>query len=279
MQQLIRAYDNKNKPILPGGSGILPKVYFNLLKLKDGETVSQQVPGFETVYVVQAGCCDITVDGETFSSIGRRATLWEGMADSVYAPVGAAVTVKAIGPVEIAVAGGAFDKKTKPFRVRPDEVEIVKVGSLEHHCARRICHVLGQNAADRAGNLLVSELFCEAGNWSGFPPHTHGTQRGPSESKHDEVYHYRFNPGNGFGAQYCFDEEAKDIAVHMTRDGDTFAFSDGFHPTVTSPGHQEYVFTILVGHNQRSLVQRFHGEWAYLAKTIPGVQDMVDKFK
>lgn len=278
MQELIRAYDNKNKPILPGGSGILPKVYFNLLKLDAGETFTTQVPGMETVYVIQSGCCDVTVDGEVFSSVGRRASIWEGMADSVYAGAGAKVSVKAIGKVEIAVAGGACDKTYAPFRVRPEEVDIVKVGSLEFHCERRICHVLGQNANGRAGNMLVSELFCEPGCWSGYPPHTHGTGRGATETKHDEVYHYRFNPGNGFGAQYCFDEQEKGI-VHMTRDGDTFAFSDGFHPTVTSPGHKEYVFTILVGHDQRSLVQRFHGNWAYLAKTIPGVQDMVDKFK
>ncbi len=278
MQELIRAYDNKNQPLLPGGSGILPKVYFNLLKLAQGESSALHLPEFETVLVVQSGKCDITVDGTVFSSVGGRASIWDGMADSVYAPAGAAVTIKAIEPMEMAIAGGACDTKYAPFRITPDEVDIVRVGSSEAHCYREICHVLGHNGAGRAGNLLVSELYCEAGCWSGYPPHAHGVDRGGDETQHDEVYHYRFNPDNGFGAQYCFDEEQQGV-VHMTRNGDTFAFSNGFHPTVASPGHREYVFTILVGHSQRSLVQRFHGEWSYLAKTIPGVQDMVDKFK
>ena len=41
----------------------------------------------------------------------------------------------------------------------------------------------------------------------------------------------------------------------MTREGDTFCFDSGYHPTATSPGHAEYIFTILVGKTQRSLVQ------------------------
>ncbi len=65
----------------------------------------------------------------------------------------------------------------------------------------------------------------------------------------------------------------------MTRNGDTFAFSDGFHPTVTSPGHEEYIFTILVGLHQRSLVQNFKEEYRPLMSMFPGVQNMVDKFK
>ena len=65
----------------------------------------------------------------------------------------------------------------------------------------------------------------------------------------------------------------------MTRDGDTVIIDRGYHPTVTSPGHAEYIFTILVGKTTRSLVQNFKEEYRYLTKIIPGVKDMVDNFK
>ena len=65
----------------------------------------------------------------------------------------------------------------------------------------------------------------------------------------------------------------------MTRNGDTFAFRKGFHPTVTSPGHRSYIFTVLVGIHQRSLIQNFDRQHRYLMDKIPGISDMVSKFK
>ena len=65
----------------------------------------------------------------------------------------------------------------------------------------------------------------------------------------------------------------------MTQDGDTFLLDRGYHPTVTSPGHEEYSFTILVGKSQRGLVQNFKEDYHYLMAGIPGIQDMVDEFK
>ena len=65
----------------------------------------------------------------------------------------------------------------------------------------------------------------------------------------------------------------------MTRTGDTFLLDRGYHPTVTSPGHDGYIFTIIVGRHRRSLIQHFSDEHNYLIDQIPGLQDMVDKFK
>jgi len=48
---------------------------------------------------------------------------------------------------------------------------------------------------------------------------------------------------------------------------------------VTTPGHEEYIFTILVGKHQRLLVWYFKEEHRHLMGQIPGIQDMVDKFK
>jgi hypothetical protein len=154
-----------------------------------------------------------------------------------------------------------------PFRVTPEEVDMVDVGSNETKSRRRIFHILGQNGAGRAGNLLVSELYADEGGWSGYPPHKHDTDQ-PGETAHDELYHWRFNPLTGFGAQLWYGPEDK--AAYMTRDGDTFAFSSGYHPTVTSPCHESYTFTILVGRTKRSLIQNFDSTYRYLIDRIHG---------
>lgn len=154
---------------------------------------------------------------------------------------------------------------------------MVEVGSIDTNSRRCIYHILGQNAEGRAGNLLVSELYADKGCWSGYPPHKHDEERGDEESAFEEINHYRFIPKTGFGAQIAFQPDGSSRAF-MTRTGDTFLLDRGYHPTVTSPGHRGYIFTIIVGKNRRSLIQHFSDDHNYLMEEIPGLQDMVDKF-
>jgi 5-deoxy-glucuronate isomerase len=48
---------------------------------------------------------------------------------------------------------------------------------------------------------------------------------------------------------------------------------------VAAPGYEMYYFTILGGLSQRSLVQFFQPTHAYQVESIPGIKDMVAKFK
>jgi len=279
MPDLVRRYDNKNQPIVMPKKGLLASTYFNLVHLKKGQEYQAQVAGIETLYAVLSGNVDLEVNGTAFRGVGQRKDIWSGNADSVYAPAGAAVQVRAnTDGTELAVAGGVCDKTYAPFRVLPAEVEMVDVGSVETRSHRRIFHLLGQNGVGRAGNLLISELYCDHGCWSGYPPHKHDEDQGKTETAHEELYHYRFRPETGFGAQLCFQPDGSSQCF-MTRNGDTFLLDRGFHPTVTSPGHEEYIFTILVGKSQRGLVQHFKEDYHYLMAGIPGIQDMVNKFK
>ena len=68
-QTLIRAFDNKNRPILAGNKPV-ERIYFNLVRLAVGETYRYCLPGFESIVVPMAGTCDLTVDGASFSEIG-----------------------------------------------------------------------------------------------------------------------------------------------------------------------------------------------------------------
>jgi 5-deoxy-glucuronate isomerase len=279
MPDLIHQYDNKNQPIITPKTGILSSTYFNLVRLKKGEEHEAMIEGFETLHAVLSGNAEIEVNGTPFQDVGRRKDIWSGKADSVYAGAGAVVRLHANQDgTEVAVAGGACDKTFSPFRVLPEEVEVVDVGSSETHSHRRIFHLLGQNGLGRTGKLLVSELYADSGCWSGYPPHKHDEDSGTIETAHEEVYHFRFRPETGFGAQLAFQPDGFSQCF-MTRHGDTFLLDRGYHPTVTSPGHDEYIFTILVGRTQRGLVQNFKEEHRHLMRGIPGIRAMVNKFK
>lgn len=286
MPRFIRAYDNHNEPIIDANDDFLPRTYFNIVRLKKGETHYTCVEGYETCWVLTHGRCNIDVDGKVFENVGNRDSIWANQrSDSVYAPAGAKINVTCVSDdVVIFVAGGRCEEYHEPYRIKPEDVKPVEVGSVETHSRRVINHILGAKDEGRTGNLLVSELYADPGCWAGYPPHKHGNDIPRAdgtwkETGFEEVYHFHYNPENGFGAQFDYvkGDETSPRVWHM-RSGDTFLISKGYHPGVTSPGHAAYIFTILVGHTQHSLVQNFDPEYAYLGKQLPGVQDMVELF-
>lgn len=53
----------------------------------------------------------------------------------------------------------------------------------------------------------------------------------------------------------------------------------GYHPCCVLPGYEMYCFTILGGRSRRSLKQSFQPTLAAQLHTIPGILNMVAKFK
>jgi 5-deoxy-glucuronate isomerase len=279
MPEFIAYSEDRTRPIVDTSSPTLALVYFDLFKLSAGGVEKRVLPHHESLYVVLSGQVDIEVDGVRFEAVGQRADVWSGNADSVYVPVGAEVFVTAHSETaEIAIAGGVCYERYESFRITPDQVDAVEVGSLDTHSQRRIVHLLGQRQNGRCGHLLVSELYASDGCWSGYPPHKHDTESGEVETNHEELYHYRFSPETGFGVQIVYDGDGPP-KTFMTGTGATVLVDRGYHPTVTSPGHRSYIFTVLVGKHRRGLIQRFDPTHAHLTAAIPGIDAMRDKFK
>lgn len=277
----IAPYDNQNKAIINVDDAKTPLVYFNILKLKAGERFTSQIAGYETCLCPATGSIAVTVGEWSADQVGGRGMdVWDGEPNAVYVPVGAAAEITAETDTEVFVAGAKFDEVYAPFVVRAEDIDPVQYGSDDTKTHRKIKHLLGQNPPGKVGRLLVSELYTVgAGGWSGFPPHKHDTDRLPDETRHDEVYNFRFRPGHGFGMQLLqgVDGEVGE-AFHLV-DGSTFQIDKGYHPCVAAPGYEMYYFTILAGNSQRSLVQFFQPTHAYQVETIPGIKDMVAKFK
>ena len=178
------------------------------------------------------------------------------------------------------VSGAKHNQTHEAFVIRQDDIDKVQYGSDDTKTHRKIKHILGKEPAGKVGKLLVSELFTVgAGGWSGFPPHKHEVDLLPEESRHNEVYNFRFNPPNGFGAQFLTPNGEDFGPVYHIRDSSTFVFDKGYHPCVAAPGFEMYYFTILAGETQRPLHMNYQKEYAYQLETIPGMQDMLNKFK
>ncbi|MEM9205166.1 MAG: 5-deoxy-glucuronate isomerase [Pseudomonadota bacterium] len=278
----IPPFNNENKPIVDVDDATVPLNYFNIVKLTKGESYAYAVPGYETCIVPATGTVNVSVGGLEAKDLGGRGEdVWDGEPEGVYVPTGLDATITCQSDAaEVFVAGAKFDDVLEPFAVRADELDVVQYGSDDTKTHRKIKHILGQKQHGRVGRLLVSELYTVgAGGWSGFPSHKHDTDRLPDETRHDETYNFRFRPKHGSGVQMLQREDNEPGDAYHIVDGSTICLDRGYHPCAVLPGYEMYYFTILGGLSQRSLVQYFQPTHADQLHTIPGIMDMVAKFK
>ena len=241
----IPPHDNHNAPIIDCNDARVPLNYFNIVKLTRGQAFEYQVPGYETCIVPATGTVDVDVGGMAFAALGNRgADVWDGEPEGVYVPSGAVTRIVCISAAaEVFVAGARFDGDHVPFDVRATDIDVVQYGSDDTKTHRKIKHILG------------------------------------AKTRHDETYNFRFRPAHGFGLQLVQRQDgAVGDAYHIV-DGSTVVLDRGYHPCVAAPGYEMYYFTILGGETQRSLVQYFQPSHAYQIETIPGIKDMIAKFK
>ena len=274
--------DNQNKALFNVNNSTVPLVYFNIIKLKKGESYQYKLSNHETSVVPATGIVELTVDGKKLGVIGKRNTdVWDGEPEGSYVPIDADCIITCLSEsTECFIAGGIYEKKLEPFLVLQNELDVVQYGSDDTKTHRKIKHILGAKQHEQVGRLLVNELYTVgAGGWSGFPPHKHDTDDVPNETRHDEVYNYRFRPGHGFGVQVMQYEDDKEGMGYQLFDGSTIGINKGYHPCVVAPGYEMYYFTILVCLSQRSLIQYFQKTHAYQIETIPGIKDMIAKYK
>ena len=81
------------------------------------------------------------------------------------------------------------------------------------------------------------------------------------------------------GMQLVQREDGKVGDAYHIIDGSTILLDKGYHPCVVAPGYEMYYFTILGGLSQRGLKQHFQPTHAGQLHTIPGILDMVAKFR
>ena len=278
----IAPHDNSNKPIVDTDNELVPLNYFNIIKLKKGEVFNYSLSGYETCIVPATGTISIDIEGKSFDQLGNRGVdVWDGEPEGAYVPVGAKVRIVCQSDkTETFIAGAKYDKVLEPFDVRKTEIDLVQYGSDETKTHRKIKHILGANQHGKVGRLLVSELYTVGqGGWSGFPSHKHDTDQLPNETRHDETYNFRFRPNYGSGLQMLQREDNEPGDAYHIMNGSTMLIDKGYHPCAVLPGYEMYYFTILGGLSQRSLKQYFQPTHEEQLNTIPGIMDMVAKFK
>jgi len=219
-------------------------IHFAAHRIKAGERLVGRTEGLETALIILGGRCSVQAGAAAFANVGERPDVWAKRPPFVVLlSPGIAYEVTAQTDLHLAVAGAPTDEVLSPRLITPAEIVAEERG--EGQTYRYIQHLLPPSAA--AARLILVEVYTPGGNWSSFPPHKHDTEEPPRESYLEETYYYQIQPPTGYAMQRVYtDDRALDETL-APGDGDLVLVPRGYHPVVSTPGHDCYYLNVMAG--------------------------------
>jgi len=210
--------------------------------LDAGGTATLQVPGEESVVVIQRGAATLRCGESTWKA--SRKDVFRDRASAVYLPPGHALAIAATAAFEAVVFSVPAPDGGTPAFVGPDDVQVLARGRANY--SREVHNIFVDDPHVR--RLMVGETFNPPGNWSSFPPHKHDGRDG--EPTLEEVYYFRIDPPQGFGQQMLYTNDGECV-THAVRDGDTVLLPYGYHPVSSPPGYRLYYLWGMAGEHRK----------------------------
>lgn len=218
---------------------------FHIVELSAGAERTLVLDGVEAAVVPLEGGCQLSVDGlDTDIRLAGRPSVFDGVPDVAYIPVGERLSMRSIEGGRIAVATAIAEEARAPQVIRSDEIDISIRGAGS--ASRRITGLL---SADVAGpqRLIVVEVHTPAGNWSSYPPHKHDEWT-ESEVPLEEIYYFEIDGADGFGFHRTYTSDGQIDETVTVRNGDVFLIPRGYHgPCVAAPGYDMYYLNVMAG--------------------------------
>jgi len=192
-----------------------------MLVLDPGETFAFAEAEKETALLLFCGAALWRADDEEWRVSRRNEFLDE--ASCLHVCAGTKVSVRAERRCEIYVQKVKNDAKFAPKCYLPDEIQIQRAGvtELQGTMRRNIKTIFDFDNAPYS-NMVLGEVVNFPGKWSSYPPHHH---------PQPEVYFYRFDKPQGFGAGFANGE------VYQTTQNGLSVIQSGFHSQVAAPGY------------------------------------------
>jgi 5-deoxy-glucuronate isomerase len=245
---------------------------FNFLKLAAGEEHAGNSGNREILAVLLGGKATFTINGSTFEKVGGRPSVFAGKPHSVYIPAGSDFSIKAEGPVEIALPSAPSTEDIGPYVIEPSQVANGVWGAANF---KRYFHQILTLVAQPelpARRLIVGETFTPSGNWSTYPPHKHQVDDLPHQAYHEEMYYFKVSPADGFGICHYYNEDGEDENFTI-RDNSIHMMPKGFHTVVSAPGYTTYYLWFLAG-NQRVQATADDPNLGWVGKTVPMLKEL-----
>lgn len=179
----------------------------------------------ETAVMLVEGAVDFIRDGKILR--GERKSPFDKSPYAVHVCHGDGFTVRAAAPSEVIIQSTDNDRTFPAEFYTPDNVLYQEFGKDQWNGAGyRVVSTLFDNDNAPLSNMVLGEVYNQPGCWSSYPPHSH---------PQPEVYYYRFDRPQGFGACFNGDEVYKstDRSFSTIRNGQC-------HQQVVGPGYTMY---------------------------------------
>ncbi len=220
-------FDKNGEKTLTGAAGdfAFTMMDIKVYRLEKGKSISFCSPDQETALLLVQGNVTYRWQGKEVSA--KRGDFIKEGAFCLHVCKGVSASVTAQEKSELLVQstanGGLFESKF--YTPETTIEETFSKNQFEGKAQRSVRTFFDYHTAPYS-NMVMGEIIVPQGGWSSYPPHQH---------PQPEVYYYRFEKPQGFGA--CFiGEEAK-----MIRDGSFCAIPGGLtHPQVNAPGYPMY---------------------------------------
>ena len=196
-----------------------------IYQMKAGESLTFLLTDQELAVLLVLG--DVTFLWEDQQRTGHRESFIQEGPHCLHVPKGTQVTVRANADSEVLVQSTANDRIFQPVFYRPEDCrdDIFGLDVFDNKMKRTVRTVFDYKNAPYS-NMVNGEVINHQGGWSSYTPHHH---------PQPEVYYYRYERSEGFGACFLGDD------VYKIKDGSCACIPGGVtHPQVTAPAFPMY---------------------------------------
>jgi 5-deoxy-glucuronate isomerase len=213
------------------GAFAFTKMDTGIYVLELSQTVTFSDDTKETAILLLTGDIELQTT-KTYSA--QRDTLFKERPYCLHVSRGVTVTVTAQKKSELLIMKTTNDAVFPEVFYTPEQIKdrFLGVETWEGTARRLIRDIFNYDNAPYS-NLVLGEIINLPGKWSSYTPHWH---------RQPEVYYYKFDRAQGFGACFIGDE------VFTVNDNSFAAIPGGLcHPQVAAPGYAMY-YTWIIRH-------------------------------
>lgn len=219
-------FDNGVKVLSRAGDAVNDMMMdITIYQMKAGESRTFLLTDQELAVLLVLG--DVTFLWEDQQRTGHRESFIQEGPYCLHVPKETQVTVRANADSEILVQSTANDRVFPPVFYRPEDCrdDIFGLDVFDNKMKRTVRTVFDYKNATYS-NMVNGEVINHQGGWSSYTPHHH---------PQPEVYYYRYERSEGFGACFLGDD------VYKIKDGSCACIPGGVtHPQVTAPAFPMY---------------------------------------
>lgn len=207
---------------LDKGPGVAGMMDVGLLIMEKGDTFVLKEAAKEVAALMFEGSAKVKFDGKEVQM--ERPNPFDYNPWCLHIPAGAEATIEATGDATFYIQKTLNDKEFAPKLYTPDDTDTWARGANGElkGCIRRDVRTCFDLDNAPYSNMVLGEVINQPGKWSSYPPHHH---------PQPEVYFYRYDKPQGFGAGWANGE------IYETRHNGMALITDKMHSQVTAPGY------------------------------------------